>query len=102
MTAIVSKLDPNASASLVNDAHHRKLSADLRALIAKVALGGDERSRARHVERGKYLPRERIDRLLDPGSAFLEFGQLAGHELYADVVPSAGIITGIGRVSGRE
>ena len=102
MTTIVSKLDPNASAFLGNDAHHRKLSADLRALIAKVALGGDERSRARHVERGKYLPRERIDRLLDPGSAFLEFGQLAGHELYADVVPSAGIITGIGRVSGRE
>ena len=61
-----------------NDAHHRKLSAELRELIAKVALGGDERSRARHVERGKFLPRERLDRLLDPGSAFLEIGQLAG------------------------
>jgi 3-methylcrotonyl-CoA carboxylase beta subunit len=102
MANIVSKIDAASAAFQTNDAHHRKLALELRALAAKVALGGDERSRARHVERGKYLPRERIDRLLDPGSAFLEFGQLAGHELYADVVPSGGIITGVGRVSGRE
>jgi 3-methylcrotonyl-CoA carboxylase beta subunit len=102
MATLASKLDLNSAAFAANDAHHRKLSADLRQLIAQVALGGDERSRARHVERGKFLPRERIERLIDPGSAFLEFAQLAGHELYADVVPSAGILTGIGRVSGRE
>ena len=98
----LSKLDPTPPAFNANDAHHRKLSDELRELIAKIALGGDERSRARHVERGKLLPRDRLDRLLDQGSAFLEIGQLAGHELYDDVVPSAGIITGIGRVSGRE
>ena len=102
MAVLASKIDVNAAGFRANDAHHRKLSADLRELIAKVALGGDERSRARHVERGKFLPRERLERLIDPGSAFLETSQLAAHELYADVVPSAGIITGIGRVAGRE
>ena len=102
MAVISSKIDPASSGFQANEVHHRKLSEELRDLAAKVALGGDERSRARHVERGKYLPRERIDRLLDPGAAFLEIGQLAGHELYDDVVPSGGIITGIGRVSGRE
>ena len=102
MAVLASKLDTNAAGFRANDAHHRKLSAELRELIAKVALGGDERSRARHVERGKFLPRERLERLIDPGSAFLETSQLAAHELYADVVPSAGIITGIGRVAGRE
>jgi 3-methylcrotonyl-CoA carboxylase beta subunit len=102
VAVLTSKIDANAAAFRANDAHHRKLSADLRELIAKIALGGDERSRARHVERGKFLPRERLERLIDPGSAFLETSQLAAHELYADVVPSAGIITGIGRVAGRE
>ena len=102
MAVIASKIDANGAGFRANDAHHRKLAADLRELIAKVALGGDERSRARHVERGKFLPRERLERLIDPGSAFLETSQLAAHELYADAVPSAGIITGIGRVAGRE
>ena len=102
MAILPSKIDPTSSGFLANDTHHRKLSAELRELVAQVVLGGDQRSRARHVERGKFLPRERIDRLLDPGAAFLEIGQLAGHQLYDDVVPSGGIITGIGRVSGRE
>jgi len=102
VAVLASKIDANTAGFRANEAHHRKLSADLRELIAKVALGGDERSRARHVERGKFLPRERLERLIDPGSAFLETSQLAAHELYADVVPSAGIITGIGRVAGRE
>ncbi len=102
MATIQSKIDPSTSAFQANDVHHRKLTAELRELAARVALGGDERSRARHVERGKFLPRERVDRLLDPGSAFLEIAQLAGHELYDDVVPAGGIITGVGRVSGRE
>jgi 3-methylcrotonyl-CoA carboxylase beta subunit len=102
MAMLSSKVDPASSGFAANDAHHRKLGAQLRELAAQVARGGDQRSRARHVERGKFLPRERLDRLLDPGTAFLEIGQLAGHELYDDVVPCAGIITGIGRVSGRE
>jgi 3-methylcrotonyl-CoA carboxylase beta subunit len=102
MAVLPSKIDPASSGFSANDAHHRKLGMELRQLAAQVALGGDQRSRARHVERGKFLPRERIDRLLDPGAAFLEIGQLAGHQLYDDVVPSGGIITGVGRVCGRE
>ncbi|MFM9701340.1 carboxyl transferase domain-containing protein, partial [Streptomyces europaeiscabiei] len=72
------------------------------ARVAKAALGGDEKSRARHVARGKLLPRDRVERLLDPGSPFLEIGQLAANGMYGDEVPGAGIITGIGRVSGSQ
>jgi 3-methylcrotonyl-CoA carboxylase beta subunit len=102
MAVLRSKIDPRGSAFAANAAHHRKLAEELRALAARVALGGDERSRQRHTERGKLLPRDRLDRLLDPGAAFLEIGQLAGHELYDDVVPSGGIVTGVGRIAGRE
>jgi 3-methylcrotonyl-CoA carboxylase beta subunit len=102
MAVIDTKLNPSHASFKANETHHRKLAADLRTLVARTALGGDERSRARHVERGKLLPRDRIDRLLDRGSAFLEIGQLAGHELYEDTVPAGGIVTGIGRVSGRD
>ena len=91
--------DPQAKA---REAHNRALAADLRERVAKAALGGDERSRERHVSRGKLLPRERVERLLDPGSPFLEMGQLAANGMYGDEVPAAGIITGIGRVSGRQ
>ncbi len=80
----------------------RELTEELRGHLAQVRLGGDERSRLRHVERGKLLVRDRIDRLLDPGAAFLELSPLAAHDMYDDPVPSAGIVTGIGRVSGRE
>src|SRR6202043_925020 len=66
------------------------------------SLGGGEASRTRHVSRGKLLPRDRIEALLDPGTPFLELSQLAAHGMYGNAVPSAGIITGIGRVSGRE
>ncbi|MFM5907542.1 MAG: carboxyl transferase domain-containing protein [Novosphingobium sp.] len=83
-------------------AHNRALAAELREKVAQAALGGDERSRDRHVSRGKLLPRDRVERLLDPGSPFLEIGQLAAGGLYNDEVPAAGIITGIGRVSGRQ
>jgi len=76
--------------------------ADLRAKVAEAALGGDESARAKHVARGKLLPRERVRTLLDPGSPFLEIGQLAAHEMYDGDAPSAGIITGVGRISGRE
>lgn len=76
------------------------LAAELRERLAEVRRGGDERARARHVERGKLLVRDRVDRLLDPGSPFLELSPLAAHDLYDDVVPAAGIVTGIGHVEG--
>src|SRR5512139_404625 len=78
------------------------LVADLREKVARVRLGGDEKSRARHVERGKLLPRERIRVLLDVGSPFLELSQLAAWGMYDGQVPCAGIVTGIGRICGQE
>src|SRR6476620_4652217 len=84
------------------------LAAELRERLAEVRRGGDERARTRHVERGKLLVRERVDRLLDPGSPFLELSPLAAAGLYgkdaadATAVHSAGVVAGIGRVSGRE
>jgi 3-methylcrotonyl-CoA carboxylase beta subunit len=80
----------------------RELTGELRQRLAQVRQGGDERSRQRHIERGKLLVRDRVDRLLDPGSAFLELSPLAAYGMYDDAVPSAGIVTGIGQVSGRE
>ncbi|WP_375292824.1 carboxyl transferase domain-containing protein, partial [Sphingomonas melonis] len=85
-----------------NAAHNRALADRLRADVATAGLGGNAKSRERHTARGKLLPRNRVERLLDPGSAFLEIGQLAAHGLYDDDVPGAGMIAGIGRVSGRQ
>ena len=84
------------------DRHNRALVAELRGKVAKAALGGNEKSRERHVARGKLLPRERVERLLDPGSPLLELGQLAAEGLYEDDIPGAGLITAIGTVSGRQ
>src|SRR4051794_4795970 len=80
----------------------RELVADLRERLAAARLGGSESAREKHHARGKLLVRERVDRLLDPGSPFLELSPLAATGMYGDAVPSAGIVTGIGRVSGRE
>jgi 3-methylcrotonyl-CoA carboxylase beta subunit len=99
---LASSADPRDEAFRANARAMEKLVADLRAQAARVALGGGEASRQRHLARGKLLPRARIEALLDPGTPFLELSQLAAHGLYGDDVPSAGIITGIGRVSGRE
>ncbi|ROO84579.1 3-methylcrotonyl-CoA carboxylase beta subunit [Actinocorallia herbida] len=85
-----------------NAAANRALVAELREHLAEAALGGPARSRERHVARGKLLPRDRVDRLLDPGSPFLELAPLAAHGLYGGDAPGAGMIAGIGRVSGRE
>ncbi|MFP5329110.1 MAG: carboxyl transferase domain-containing protein, partial [Alphaproteobacteria bacterium] len=82
--------------------HNRALVEKLRADVAKAAKGGPEKHRKRHVERGKLLPRERVERLLDPGSPFLEIGQLAACDRYGGEVPGAGVIAGVGRVSGRQ
>ena len=80
----------------------RALVDDLRERLAVARLGGSESSRERHTSRGKLLVRDRVDRLLDPGSPFLELSPLAATGMYGDAVPSAGIVTGIGRVEGRE
>ncbi len=85
-----------------NAAHHRSLADDLHRQLQEAAVGGPEPARRRHAGRGKLLPRQRLDALLDPGSPFLELSPLAAHGLYDGQAPAAGIITGVGRVSGRE
>jgi 3-methylcrotonyl-CoA carboxylase beta subunit len=102
MTHIASVLDAGAEAFARNEAHNRALAAELRGKVAATALGGPEPVRARHVARGKLLPRERVEHLLDPGTPFLEIGQLAANGMYGDEAPGAGLICGIGVVSGRE
>ncbi|MEU8357882.1 carboxyl transferase domain-containing protein [Nonomuraea sp. NPDC048882] len=93
---------PGSEAYKSNAELNERLAAELLEQLATAALGGPERSRRRHVERGKLLPRDRVDGLLDPGSRFLELSPLAAGGLYDDQAPAAGIITGVGRVSGRE
>ncbi|PZU60267.1 MAG: methylcrotonoyl-CoA carboxylase [Sphingobium sp.] len=85
-----------------NAAHNAALAGELRDKVAAAARGGSASARDKHTARGKLLPRERVERLLDPGAPFLEIGQLAANGLYGDEVPGAGIIAGIGRVSGRQ
>ena len=102
MPVIRSQLNPRSEEFRANAARMRALVEDLREKVTKVALGGDEQARAKHASRGKLLPRERVRTLLDPGSPFLEIGQLAAWDMYGGEVPSASVITGIGRVSGRE
>ncbi|MBA1148706.1 methylcrotonoyl-CoA carboxylase [Ectothiorhodospiraceae bacterium WFHF3C12] len=102
MTAIRSKLDTRGEQFSAQREEMQRLVADLREQVQRNKLGGGETARERHISRGKLLPRDRIRVLLDPGSPFLELSQLAAHGMYEDEVPAAGIITGIGRVSGRE
>ncbi len=102
MTVLRSKVSAASDEFRANAAANQALVDDLRYQLERAALGGGERARERHVARGKLLPRERVDRLLDPGSPFLELSPLAAHGLYDDEAPGAGIITGIGVVSGRE
>ncbi|KAJ3540298.1 hypothetical protein NMY22_g4362 [Coprinellus aureogranulatus] len=78
------------------------LVADVESKLREVRQGGGVKAQQRHKSKGKLLPRERLDRLLDPGSPFLELSPLAAHEVYSESVPGAGMITGIGRISGRE
>ncbi len=102
MTILKSAIDLKSAEFRENDANMRRLVEGLQVTVARIKEGGGERARQRHTDRGKLLPRERVRRLLDSGAAFLEFSQLAAHEVYDDVVPAAGLITGIGRVSGTE
>jgi 3-methylcrotonyl-CoA carboxylase beta subunit len=102
MPILKSALDRNSKEFLANRDHMQKLVEDLRATQAKTALGGDEKARKKHTDRGKLLPRQRIEALLDRGSPFLELSALAAHGMYEGDAPCAGIVTGIGRVHGRE
>jgi 3-methylcrotonyl-CoA carboxylase beta subunit len=99
---IDSKVATDSDEFRARAAHNRALAEKLRADVAEAAKGGPEKHRERHVARGKLLPRDRVERLLDPGSPFLEIGQLAAGDMYEGEVPGAGIIAGIGRVSGRQ
>jgi 3-methylcrotonyl-CoA carboxylase beta subunit len=102
MNALRSHASPGSEEFRANLEANAELVHDLDAQLESVRRGGGERARDRHVGRGKLLPRERVDRLLDPGAPFLECSALAAHGLYDGEAPGAGIITGIGRVSGRE
>ena len=103
MTApvIATAVQPDSAEYKARALHNRALAADLRAKVAAAALGGPEQHRERHIARGKLLPRDRVERLLDPGAPFLEIGQLAANGMYEGDVHGASLITGIGRVSGR-
>ena len=97
-----SEIDPRSAGFAVNHAAMVEIVADLREKAAAIARGGGETARARHVARGKLLPRARIEALLDPGTPFLEFSQFAAYGMYGEDIPAGGILTGIGRVAGRE
>lgn len=102
MPRLSSAIQPKSSAFTANAAAMQALLDDLATKTQAASLGGNERSRERHVSRGKLLPRERVARLLDPGTPFLELSPLAANGMYDDDIHAAAIITGIGRVSGRE
>ncbi|HIG72328.1 MAG TPA: methylcrotonoyl-CoA carboxylase [Myxococcales bacterium] len=102
MAIVGQKFDRGDADFARNESWMRALVDDLNGEVARVELGGGEVSVARHLSRGKLLPRERIHGLLDPGSPFLELSQLAAHDLYGGGIASAGIITGVGRVAERE
>ncbi|WP_369163957.1 carboxyl transferase domain-containing protein [Streptomyces sp. AFD10] len=99
---LASAADPASGAWQANEAAHRALSDELADRLATARLGGGERARARHEARGKLLPRDRVDTLLDAGSPFLELAPLAADGMYGGQAPAAGVVAGIGRVSGRE
>ena len=102
MNLIKSGIDRSSETYARNQAMNVKLVEQLRERVATAALGGSQSARARHTSRGKLLPRERVERLLDLGSPFLEIGQLAAFDLYEGEAPGAGMICGVGRVCGRE
>jgi 3-methylcrotonyl-CoA carboxylase beta subunit len=102
MSVLNTQINPRSDEFRASHAAMAALVADLRARVARVAEGGGAEARAKHTARGKLLPRDRVQMLLDPGTPFLELSQLAAHGLYDDAAPGAGIITGVGRVAGRE
>lgn len=102
MAKILSKINPRSPEFIENAQAMQAQVDDLKAKLETIKQGGGERSRERHLSRGKLLPRDRVNALLDDGSPFLELSQLAAYKVYEDDIPAAGIITGIGRVGGQE
>src|SRR5947199_7369768 len=102
MPVLPSSFDRASPAARANRDSMSGLVADLHKKLDAVRQGGHERAREKHTKAGKLLARERVERLLDPGSPFLEIAPLAALDLYENDAPSAGIVTGIGRISGRE
>ena len=102
MDVLPTQVDPSSETYQANQASNAALGAELQALLATIREGGSEKARAKHAERGKLFVRDRIDRLLDPESPFLEFSALAAHDLYGTHAPAAGVVTGIGHIHGRE
>ncbi|WP_102868889.1 carboxyl transferase domain-containing protein [Pseudovibrio exalbescens] len=102
MSVLTSKISPRSESFQSNEAAHLAVMETIRAASRTALAGGGEGPRERHVARGKILPRERVARLIDPGSPFLEVGQFAAHGMYEGAAPSAGVITGVGRVNGVD
>ena len=102
MSRIKSQVQTTSKEFVLNKKHHLQLKAELRDRLEVVKSGGGQRSRSLHEKRGKLMPRDRIQRIIDPGTSFLELSPLAAEDVYEVSVPSAGIITGIGVVEGRE
>src|ERR1044071_3771647 len=102
MAIIQSQIDPRSDAFKANAAAYERLVEELCAVLADVREGGRAEARAKQVARGKLFVRERIERLIDPDTAFLELSPLAAYEVYTDDVPAAGIVSGVGRVEGQE
>ena len=102
MSVIETRFNARSDEVQANVQAMRTQVADLKDKIATIAAGGGEQARSKHIARGKLLPRDRVQMLLDPGTPFLELSQLAAYGMYDDDAPSAGIITGVGKVAGRE
>lgn len=102
MTVLKSAVGPQSHNFAANKAAMQSLVEDLRSKVAGITQGGGELARQRHIGRGKLLPRDRIATLIDPGTPFLEFSQFAAYEVYAEAIPAAGLISGIGRICGQE
>jgi len=102
LAILSSAIDTGSAEFRANAENMGALTAELQARRAQAALGGSDKSRERHVGRGKLLPRERVIGLIDPGSPFLELSPLAAHGMYDNAIHGAGLITGIGRIEGRE
>ncbi|WP_353151298.1 carboxyl transferase domain-containing protein [Pollutimonas bauzanensis] len=102
MPVIESRINPRSQAFIDNASAMQEQVDDLQKQLTQTALGGSESARAKHLARGKLLPRDRVERLLDPGTPFLELSPLAAHNVYNNAAPGAGLITGIGRIAGTE
>ena len=102
MKIIASQINPKSEDFQSNARAMNDQIADFESKLAQIRMGGSDEARKKHTERGKLLTRDRINHLVDPGSPFLELSSFAGYNMYGEDVPAAGIITGIGRVSGRD